>query len=158
MKTLKHRQQWAAFLVATGTSFTKISELTGIEVARLHRWQTMPLFQSLVEEHQENIVAKGVTVAMAPLLADAPENIAFLRGVRDGEFDGEDMEQVKLRVDVAKTLLTHQVPKTSKSDVAITKTTHIVDERRRSTIDADRAEAIIQQPIPLDRAIEDQRE
>lgn len=153
MKVLKHRQQWAAFLVATGTPFTKINELTGVEVVRLHRWTRMPLFASLVDEYQETIVEKGITKAMAPLLADAPENIAFLRAVRAGDFDGDDMEQTKLKVDVAKTLLSHQIPKVSKTEGTITKTTHIVDERRRAAIDSDRAE--IQRTIPLDRAIED---
>lgn len=139
-KKLKHAQQWAAFLVAAGTPDRKICRKTHLTDDQLSRMKIMPLFKSLVREYTDEIVEQGFDVVLAQLLAEAPNNIQFLKDVRDGVID-DDPDNIKLRLEATKLLMAPTVEKRQKIEA---KTTHSykLPPGRREAIDIDVVESV----------------
>lgn len=152
-KTLKHRQQWAAFLVAAGTPDRKICKKTGLEEETLQRLKRSPLFKSLVNEYAEEILDVGINQLLAQLIADAPETIQFFKDVRDGNIDDDD-DRLKLRMKAGEVLLQSAIPKQSKVSGEITQRHYAVPAHRRAQIESDVKEIEV---VPYAKALEERR-
>lgn len=98
----------AALLIAEGVKSDKeIARELNIAVTTLQTWKRSPLFVELVNTMGDQIQERGVKAITDTLIEDAPANISFLRGVRDGTiFDGKDKTNARLKA--AKFLLDKQ--------------------------------------------------
>lgn len=152
-KTLKHKHQWAAFLVAAGTPDRAICKKTGVELEALTRLKLSPLFKSFVKEYTEEILDQGINAVLAQLVADAPETIKFFKDVRDGNIDDED-DRLKIRMKAGEVLLQSALPKQSKVSGEIAHRAYQVPEHRRAQIESDRKEIEV---VPFQKALEGRR-
>lgn len=100
-----------AMLLATGRFTTKqISELTGFSPVHIRTVRKSPLFKELIKKYQETIFHSIVDQALADVLADAPDNVQWLKDVRDGEVDDEP-QSLSVRVRAASALFERQIPR-----------------------------------------------
>lgn len=99
----------AALMAAGGKSDKEIGAALGVSQGTLDVWRGSPLWQTLVATYADEIEERGVQSLVDELLADGPENLSFIRKVRDGNFD-DKKEKMDLRLRAAKMLLDKQAP------------------------------------------------
>lgn len=153
---IKPHHQWVCWLDAAGMRVSAIAKETGVTTSLISRLRGTRLYLALRAQYAEEIIDKGMKEATAHLMTDAPENIRFLRDLRDGELDDCDADARRDRLAAARELLGIQFPKKteSKSD-----STHrfILEAPRREKLLTDCTEAGVP-IIPLTRAISDARD
>jgi hypothetical protein len=99
----------AALLAASGKSDKEIAKLLDVSPKVVGIWRQSPLWQTVVAKFSEEIEERGVQSVVDELLADAPQNIRFIKGVRDGQID-DPKDRLDLRLRAAKMLLDKQAP------------------------------------------------
>jgi hypothetical protein len=105
------RQEMLAMLLATGRfTMAQISELSGYQPSTIRTMRRSPVFRELIKRYQKTIYHSIVDQALADLLQDAPENVEWLKNVRDGQVV-DDPSALAVRARAATTLLDRQIPK-----------------------------------------------
>lgn len=100
----------AALMIAEGTRTDKeIARDLNISVGTLDVWKKSPLFQELVNAMGDKVEEKGIKAIADSLMEDAPTNISFIKGVRDGAVK-DDHRAMRNRLTAAKMLLDKQAP------------------------------------------------
>lgn len=100
----------AALMIAEGTRTDKeIARDLNISVGTLDVWKKSPLFQELVNAMGDKVEEKGIKAIADSLMEDAPTNISFIKGVRDGAVK-DDHRSMRNRLTAAKMLLDKQAP------------------------------------------------
>lgn len=156
LPTLKSSHQWLAFMDARGDSVRTMATATGLTQQAIFRLRRMPLYIALKAEHIEHIIEHGMKEAIAHLISDAPANLAFVKQIREGDWD-DDPDRMKLRLEAARELLGHQFPKKSQVEGNVNHAVRVSHEHR-TAIEQDCDEAgVALQPIPLAQAISDAR-
>jgi hypothetical protein len=116
---LQQQQRQAAVLVAQGKlAHKEIALQIGIKPETLRRWTQSESFRVTVREFSDRIVDGAVLSIQERLSADAPTNITFLKGVRDGDFT-DDPKRMTLRLRAGEALFDRQAPKHGAQDSAI---------------------------------------
>jgi hypothetical protein len=108
------KHELAALLLATGR-FTvgEVADRVGLHVNGLARLRALPEFQQQVAGYQERLLEKALEKEMAVLdavMGDAPKNLRFLTGTRDGEFE-DDEKRMHVRLKAGLALFDRQAPK-----------------------------------------------
>lgn len=141
-KTLTERHQLLAILIAIGQKKKDAAKALQMSYNRVCTISQSPMFKALVQEHQRLIARRGFDSAVNKLLLDAPENIDFIKEVRDGLFEGADAEHLRIRMSAAGLLLDRQVSKKQETTSTHTETKRfLVEDRRRSEIEQDLEDA-----------------
>ena len=149
------RHNWCAWLDAAGMKVRDIAKETGMSPENIYRLRGTKMYLAVRHGYAEEIIEKGVSESMAHIVADAPKNVEFLKDLRDGEFDSDDLDRMKMRFEASKELLSHQHPKQTKQTTDSTHRFVIEDSRRLQMMrDCEEAELPI---IPLRKAIVDAR-
>lgn len=100
----------AALLIAEGTKTDKeIARELNVAPATLQTWKRSPLFMEMVNTIGDEIQERGVKAIVDSLLDDAPQNIDFIKRVRDGAIE-DDHRRMRNRLSAAKMLLDKQAP------------------------------------------------
>jgi len=99
----------AALMAAAGKTDTDISKTLGITKGALEVWRHSPLWTTLVERYEEEIEDRGIQSIADDLAKDAPDNVRFIKRVRDGQFE-DSKDRMQLRLSAAKMLLDKQAP------------------------------------------------
>lgn len=148
-KKMSERHRLVALLTAAGLKNKAIGKQLGFTQGRLSIIKKSPLFQAIVEQHRAKIADLGLRDAVAKIVGDAPANIDFIRKVRDGYFEGDDAEHLRIRMGAAGVLLDRQVSKKVESTSTVNNTHRfLVEDRRRREIEADCED--IGEPIDAD--------
>jgi len=105
------RQQMLAMMLATGKFTTKqICSLLNVTPATIRTLRDSPLFRTQIQKYQQHVFDSIVDAAVADLLADAPDNVAFIKDVRAGRIE-DHPQALNVRMRAAETLLERQIPK-----------------------------------------------
>lgn len=84
--SLATEYQAAALMLASGKfSQAEIAETTGVSTDKLSILERSPLFQTAVTRFKDRLYAEHRDRLMADLMADAAENLEFIRLARRGE-------------------------------------------------------------------------
>lgn len=107
----KQLMRRVALMLAEGSKTDKeICRELNISKGALATWKRSPLFLALVDAMGNQIEEKGVKAITDSLMDDAPQNISFIKDVRDGKLVKDNDKHLRNRLTAAKMLLDKQAP------------------------------------------------
>ena len=98
-----------ALMIAANKSDKEITDSLDVSQGVLDILRGSPLFEELITAYSSEIEDRGLRSIIDELDSDAPANLNFIRGVRDGNFT-EPRDRMDARLSAAKMLLDKQAP------------------------------------------------
>jgi hypothetical protein len=101
-----------AILFASGAyTDDEIAQRCGTGVAVVRTLRQSPLFMALVNSCRERFREKAIDYVLDDIMADAPDNVAWLKKMRGSEPVVYDPKLARLQLRAAEVLFSRQVPK-----------------------------------------------
>lgn len=108
---LPQQHRLAAVLIAEGKlSMKEISERVNMPLSRLRTLKNSPLFQEMVGVVEDKVVESGIQKVVEDLMDDAPQNLSFVKDVRDGKHDDVVPATMGNRLRASDMLMKRQLP------------------------------------------------
>lgn len=107
----EHAERMVALMAAGNLPAHEIAAQLHLSTRRVNQLLASPLMKAMVAGYAKEILSQGLQQTVDRITQDAPTNVQFIVDVRDGNFDGHDPDDMRIRMKAGEMLLDRQAPK-----------------------------------------------